>query len=135
MARTLQEQGDSCSAEDAELQLNMFLGSCHRLKNTLKALGVNLIWCLFLLLPLREFLCPSLTVRLQPRTPAPVLSRKGLEEEGQHGMEAVPAKPLLVVQWERKTVWSLLQPNGLSLTVPAGETELGREKSLMPLRP
>lgn len=58
-----------------------------------------------------------------------------MEEEGQHGMDAVPAKPLSVVQWERKIVWSLLQPGGLSLTVPAGETEPGREKPLIPLRP
>lgn len=84
---------------------------------------------------MREFLCLSLPLRLQPCTPARVLSRKGLEEEGQHGMDAVPAKRLSVVEWERKTVWSLLQPGVLSLTVPAGEAELGREKSLIALGP
>lgn len=50
-------------------------------------------------------------------------------------MDAGPAKPLSVVEWERKTARSLLQQGELSLTVPAGETELGREKSLIPLRP
>lgn len=93
MVRNIKTPAQS-GAGHAGLPLNMFLRSCHGLKNTLKALGVNLIWCLSLLLTdMREFLCPSL--------PDLLLSP---EQEGAGGGRAVPAKPLSVVEWERKSV-------------------------------